>query len=181
MEGDTIPKILKRTAECYWDNKVALRHKKLGRWHKYTWKYNYENVKHFALGLMSLGLKHGDKVSIIGDPEPYGYWAQMATMSVGAIIVNIWPTARREEIEYTIQHSDTAFVVAQDQEAVDKVLEMRESFPNVGRVIYWDTKGMWSYDDPMLMSFEQVLKLGQGVEKNEVEAKRWYKRAEENE
>lgn len=166
-EGDTIPRMLIRTAQLHWDdNKIALRHKRLGIWREYTWKEYFTNVKHFALGLSSLGLKQGDRVFLIGYPEPEGYWAAYGTLAAGGISIPMMPYARRGEIEYIVQQSDCSFVVAEDQEQVDKILEIKDKLPNVKKVIYWDEKGMWSYDDPSLMSFRQVLELGKACEQS---------------
>jgi len=162
---DTIPKLFKYASERGWDKKVAIRQKDLGVWKRYTWKYFYETVQHFSLGLTSLGLERGDRVCIIGNNEPEWFYGQFATMCAGAVVTGNYADSRPNEIEFVINHSGSKFVVLEDQEQVDKFLEIKEQCPHVIKAIFWDPKGLKSYDDPILMSFEEVLRLGIDYEK----------------
>ncbi|TAK36719.1 MAG: long-chain fatty acid--CoA ligase [Chloroflexota bacterium] len=160
MVEDTLPKLLKRNADQYGDRRVALRRKKYGIWQPSTWRQYYESVKYFALGLTSLGLETGDKVSVIGENDPEWYWAELATQAAGGIAVGIFADCAPSEVMHYCLHSDSKVVVARDQEQVDKVLSIKADLPLLRRIVYWDPKGLWSYDDPMLLSFERVLELG---------------------
>jgi long-chain acyl-CoA synthetase len=161
---DTLPKLLKRNYEIWGNTRISMRHKDLGIWQEYTWKDYYENVKRFALGLKSLGFQHGDKICIIGDNEPEWYWAELASQSLQGIAIGIFVDSLPQEIKYIVDHSEAIFVVVRDQEQTDKVIQIRGEVPRIKKVIYWDPKGMWSYDDPFVMSFEQVQKLGSAYE-----------------
>jgi len=165
MADDTIPKLFKSACTRGWDKKVAIRQKDLGIWRRYTWKYLYETVKHFSLGLVSLGLERGDKVCIIGNNEPQWFYAQFATMCAGAVVTGYYADSRPNEIEFVINHSGSKFVVLEDQEQVDKFLEIKNNCPKVIKAIFWDPRGLKFYDDPMLMTFEAVLQLGMEYEK----------------
>lgn len=157
--ADTLPKnFLLRVKE--FGSKVAMRKKRFGIWQEYTWNDSYDHVKHFCLGLVSLGLKRGETVCIIGENDPEFYWAEIAAWSAGAITTAIFTDANLMELGYVIDNSDAVFLIAHDQEQCDKALQIRDKIPNIRKVIYWDEKGLWNYNDPWLMSWEQVEALG---------------------
>ncbi|MBM3118788.1 MAG: long-chain fatty acid--CoA ligase [Chloroflexi bacterium] len=160
MPGETISKLFKETCEKYGDKKVALRYKNLGIWQSYTWKDWWEQSKYFALGLMSMGFKSGDRITIIGDNEPEWYFAQFAAICCGGIPTGAYQDSLPKEIQYVITQSGSAFVVVEDQEQVDKVLDIKDEIPAVKKVIYWDPKGLRFYNDPILMRFDEVVELG---------------------
>jgi long-chain acyl-CoA synthetase len=162
--GDTLPKSLVAGYHNYGDRKVAMRKKDLGIWRSYTWQDSYEQARYLGLGLISLGLRRGDKVCIIGDNDPQYFWAQLAIQSGGGVAVGIFTDSAPAEIQYVVNHSDAIFVFAKDQEQCDKLLEIRDQVPNVQRVIYWDDKGLWCYDEPWLISFEGVQAMGHSLD-----------------
>lgn len=159
-EADTGPKLLLQSYQKYGDRKIALRKKHFGIWQTYTWKDYYEHAKHFGLGLVSLGLERADKVAIIGDNEPEWYFADLGAQAVGGIVVGIYTDSAAPEVKYLVEHSDSKFVVAKDQEQVDKMLAIKDELPLMGKVIYWDSRGLWDYDDPILASFSDVEEMG---------------------
>ena len=161
---DTYPKLLLRSYKKWGDTKVSMRKKKLGIWKEYTWKDSYEMTKWFSLGLMSLGLERGDRVSILGDNDPEWFWAELAVQSAGGIPTGIFSDCSPPEVKHIAIHSDSVFVIAQDQEQVDKLLQIKGDLPEVRKVIYWDPTGMRAYDDPILLPFSEVLALGQQCE-----------------
>ena len=165
MTEDTLPKLMMRNHETYGDRKIAMRNKEFGLWRSYSWKKSYESVKWFSLGLISMGFKSNSKISIIGDNEPQWYWAEFAAQSAGGAAIGIFVDASPEEVGYIVGHSDSVFVVVRDQEQVDKILSIREHIPKVEKVIYWDNKGMWSYEDAFLLNFESVVERGKKYEK----------------
>lgn len=162
-EIDCFPKLLLRNYQEYPD-KVAVRRKDFGIWNNYTWKDCYERVKYFSLGLISLGLQPGDKAATIGDEEPEGFWAIMAIQSAKAIPVPLYSDSHFEELKYLVGHSESKFVVAEDQEQVDKMLLIKDELPTLEKVIWWDPKGMRSYREPFLISFKEVMELGRKYE-----------------
>jgi long-chain acyl-CoA synthetase len=140
---------------------VALRQKELGIWREFSWGESYEQVRAFALGLMALGVQRGDKVCSVGDNDRQYLWAFLGLQAAGAVQVGLFTDAIPAEMAYIIGHSDATFVLAKDQEQCDKLLEIRDRIPAVRRVIYWDDKGLWNYDDPWLTPFDAVIELGQ--------------------
>jgi len=159
-EPQTLPALLKRNAERFGDRRVAIREKEFGIWQSTTWQGYYENVRDFALGLHQLGFKPGSNLSYAGDNRPQGLYAELAAQALGGAIVGIYPDSHLEQVEYIINHSDSIFVVAGDQEQADKVLELKSTCPNVIKVIVDDPKGMRHYDDPILAYFKDIQKLG---------------------
>jgi long-chain acyl-CoA synthetase len=164
-ELDTAPKHLLQAYQKYGDKRICLRKKEFGIWQTYTWKDYYERVKHFCLGLVSLGLEREDKVAIIGDNEPEWYFADLGVQSAGATAVGIYTDSAAPEVKYIVEHSDSKFVVAKDQEQVDKMLTIKDEVPLVKKVIYWDPRGLWDYEDPILASFDEIEEMGKEYEK----------------
>ena len=160
MDVLTLPALLKRNAERFGDKKVAIREKEFGIWQSVTWKGYYENVKDFALGLHQLGFKRGDKLSYAGDNRPEGLFSELAAQCLGGAIVGIYPDSHLDQVEYIINHSDSTFVVAGDQEQADKILDIKEKCPQVVNLIVDDPKGMRHYDDPILAYFKDIQKSG---------------------
>ena len=160
MSLDTLPKILRENNRKYGDRLVAMREKDRGIWKEFTWEDYFLKVKYFCMGLVRLGLERGDKVSILGENKPEWFWAELAVQSAGGAAVGIFTDCLPEEVKYYAEHSDSVFAVVHDQEQVDKFLEIKNDVPKIKKVIYWDPKGLWSYTDPILMSFDAVVELG---------------------
>ncbi|MCS6835592.1 MAG: AMP-binding protein [Anaerolineae bacterium] len=140
---------------------TAMRKKRYGIWLEYSWEDVYEHVANFAMGLVSLGFKRGETLAIIGENDPQMYWGQIAAHAVGAMSVCIFSDAlANPDIIYATTATDSTFLLAHDQEQVDKALEVRDKLPNIRRVIYWEDKGMWAYKDDWLCSFDQIEALG---------------------
>jgi len=158
---DTLPKNFLAMAKKFSSNRIAMRKKRYGIWQEYTWSESYQHVHDFALGLLSLGIERGSKVAVIGENDPEYYWAELGILAAGMVTVGLFTDAGAKELEYVVNNSDSVLLLAHDQEQCDKALEIRESIPRVKKVIYWDERGLWNYDEPWLMSFEQFLQLGQ--------------------
>ena len=157
---DTLPKQFMDKVGSYGDKKIAVRQKELGIWKEFTWEESHHQVRDLSLGLIALGLQPGDRVCMVGDNDRQHLWADLATMSAGGTIVGIFTDAIPSEMEYVITHSEAVIVFAKDQEQCDKLLEIKEQIPLAKVVIYWDDRGMWSYDDPWLKSYEDVREMG---------------------
>lgn len=167
MEILTLPELLRRNARKFGRKKVAIREKEFGIWQSVTWQGYYENVRDFALGLYELGFEPRDKLSYMGDNRPEGLYAELAVQVLRGSIVGIYPDSHLEQVEYIVNHSDSRFVVAGDQEQADKILDIKEKCPKVTKVIVDDPKGMRHYDDPILTYFRDVQRLGRKVAERE--------------
>ncbi len=159
-KGDTWPKILKYNYEKYGDSSIAMRHKKHGVWQHYSWKDYYFNVSYLALGLIAIGFKAGDKLLIIGDNAPQWYYAELAAQADHGASVGVFSELLPSEIKYIAKNSEARFAVVQDQEQVDKLLQIKSDLPNLEKIIFWNYKGLAHYDDNKLMEYGRVLELG---------------------
>ena len=164
---DTFPKLLVRNAETLGDRKVAMREKEFGIWQEFSWKEYHDHVKYFSLGMVSLGLQAGDKVAIIGDNRPEWVWGEVAAQAVGAVPLGLYQDSTLKEVSYIIDHSDASFVLAEDQEQVDKILDMKEQLPKVRYIIYSDPRGMRGYKQPFLLDFKEVENFGREREQRD--------------
>ncbi|RJP19790.1 MAG: long-chain fatty acid--CoA ligase, partial [Deltaproteobacteria bacterium] len=163
----TFPRLLSRNAELFGDRKVAMREKEFGIWQEHSWREYHDHVKYFSLGMVSLGLSRGDKVAVIGDNRPEWVWAEVAAQAVGAVPLGLYQDSTLKEVSYVIDHSDASFVVAEDQEQVDKILDMKEQLPKVRYIIYSDPRGMRGYKEPYLLDFKEVENFGRDLEQRE--------------
>jgi long-chain acyl-CoA synthetase len=167
---DTLPKRLVAMAERYGHRAVALREKDLGIWQEVTWAGYLEHVRAFACGLMALGFERGDKLAIVGDNRPEWVYAELAAQAVGGASVGIYQDSLAHEVAYVVDHSDATVVVVEDQEQVDKLLEVRDRLPKVRKLVYYDPKGLRGYRDDWLAFFPQIEELGRAYEREHPEA-----------
>ncbi|MGD8948528.1 MAG: AMP-binding protein [Desulfobacterales bacterium] len=161
----TIPKLFCQQAKRYDKDRVAMREKEFGIWRPITWHDYLENVKYLSLGLISLGLEEGDKVSMIGDNRPEGLWAEMATLCARGIGVWLFQDCLIDEVRYIIDHSDTKFLFGEGQEEVDKAISIIDECPKLKKIIWDDPKGMRNYDEDYLISLKEVQQLGRELDK----------------
>jgi len=163
QDGDTLPRLLLRNKQR-WGSQTATCMKRFGIWQKYSWAEYYDKVKYFSLGLVSLGLEPGDVACIIGDNEPEWFWGEFAVQAAGGICTGAFVDSVPSEVEHIARHSDVVFAIVNDQEQTDKFLEIRGNLPQLKKIVYWDPKGLKHYDDPILASFDEVIKLGKEYE-----------------
>ncbi|MCF8051325.1 MAG: AMP-binding protein [Desulfobacterales bacterium] len=166
-EDLTIPKLFWKKSQEFGADRVAMREKEFGVWRPITWSQYLENVKHLTLGLVKLGLKKGDKVSIIGDNRPEGLWAEMAVLCAGGVGVWLFQDCLIDEVRYILDHSDSKFLFGEGQEEVDKALSVIDECPKLEKVIWDDPKGMRNYDQDSLRSLKQIQELGRDLEKEQ--------------
>jgi long-chain acyl-CoA synthetase len=148
----------------------GMREKFHGIWQTYSWADYNEQVMQFALGLQSLGFKAGDKLAVIGDNRPRLYWAQLSAQALGGAAVPVYQDSIADELAYVLADAGVSVIIAEDQEQVDKALSIRDRLPSLTAVIYDNTRGMASYDDPILKSYESVQKLGESGDAKAYEA-----------
>lgn len=159
---DTIPKLFLRNVRRD-GSRVALREKELGIWKRVTWQGYYEQVRDFALGLISFGFETGDKVAILGDNCCEWLYADLAAQSLSGIAVGIYPTDVAAQVKYILKNSDAKYVIAKDQEQVDKVLQVIDDLPLLNKVIVIDPKGLRNYKSPALTTFSETRKAGRAL------------------
>jgi len=167
MDHGTLPRLLLAQAQRLGGRRVALREKKYGIWQEVTWEQYAAHVRTVCLGLVSLGLKRGDKVAVISGNRPAWLYIELAAQSVGAIPVGIFVDSLAEQVKLILDHSEARFVLVEDQEQADKVLMVRGHVPRLERIIVDDMRGLEGYQDPMLVSLESVEQLGGDLEARE--------------
>jgi len=163
-KGDTWPKILKYNYEVFGDSRIAMRHKHHGIWQPFTWKDYYLNAKYLALGLLSLGFALGDKLLIVGDNAPEWYYAELAAQANRGASVGAYADLSPSEIRHVAGDSEARFALVEDQEQIDKLLQIKDELPLLEKLVYWSYKGLAHYDDPILLGIREVLQLGEAYE-----------------
>lgn len=147
--------------------KVALREKRFGIWREHTWNDYYASARAFGLGLIALGLDEGDRIAIHSEDRPEWLFAELGTACVGGTSCGIYPTNPSPEVEYILNHSEARFLVAEDQEQVDKALEVADRCPALEKIIVVDPKGLRDYTDHRLMRYEEVEALGRELHESD--------------
>jgi long-chain acyl-CoA synthetase len=165
MDQFTFPQILFRQAENLGPNRIAIREKAYGIWQTYNWQDYLHYTKRVALGLTALGLRRGENVGLILDNHPEWLFSELGVQTLGAITVPLFTSAVAKELVGILQRIEAAYVIVQNQEQVDKLLAFRDEIPHVRNIIYVDPTGMRTYtDDPWLISFNQLLELGEELD-----------------
>ncbi|MCP3900684.1 MAG: long-chain fatty acid--CoA ligase [Desulfobacteraceae bacterium] len=149
-------------------NSIALKEKDFGIWNSYTWKDYYDYVGKTALGLRKLGMKKSDTIGIVSDNIPELLFSAIGAHSIGAISAGIYQTSMPDEILHIINYLKISFVFCDNQEQVDKIIEIRDQVPNVKKVIFEDPRGMRDYmSDDWFISIEDIYKLGEELQADE--------------
>ena len=161
---DTFPKLLANNARRYGD-KHAMREKEYGIWQSWTWRELADEMRALACGLAALGIKREDKVAIIGDNRPRLYGAICAVQAVGGIPVPMYQDSVAEELHYVMEHAEARFAIAENQEQVDKLLEIKDRCPKLEQIIFDDLRGMRHYKHEFLHSYKDVQAKGREFDK----------------
>jgi len=164
-KGATWPQVLKYNAEKYGSLHIAMRMKHYGIWQPVKWQEYYLHVKFLALGLISVGFQPGDKLVIIGDNAPQWYYAELAAQANHGISIGVYSDSSASEIAHIAGNSQAAFIVAEDQEQVDKVLQIKNELPLLKKIIFWRYKGLTGYKEPLLIGMKQVIHNGEEYDK----------------
>ena len=165
----TLPRLLRARAEAHPD-RLALREKEHGIWKRYTWRYYHERACLVAQGLLSLGIRPGDRIAVAGENTPEWFYADLGAQMIGAVVVGIYPTNPWPELQYIVAHCGARAVFTGDQEQTDKVYDAianGNGLPAVEAVICTDMKGLARYGQKTLMSFEGLCELGARLRETE--------------
>ena len=157
-------------AERFGQERIAIREKAYGIWQTYNWEDYFRYAKCAGLGFLALGLKREENIAIITDNHPEWLFSELGGQAIGAVTINLFTSALTGELSHVLNRIQAAYVVAQDQEQVDKLLDAQEKLPHVRRVIYIDPTGMRGYrNDPWLISFKELLELGEKLDREHPE------------
>ena len=140
-----------------YQDRVALRHKDYGIWNRISWKEYGAMVRLVAAGLISLGVQRGDKVSILGENRPEWLFCDLGNMSIGGVSVGVYPTSAPDQVAYVVGHSESQVLFIENEEQVDKVLQILPEL-QVKQVVIWDPKGLWGFSQEGIIFFDEFLK-----------------------
>ncbi|MGH6980891.1 MAG: AMP-dependent synthetase/ligase, partial [Stellaceae bacterium] len=143
------------------DAKIAMTHKEHGIWKSITWAEYGRMARLTGLGLCALGLQPGELATILSESIPEWLFADMGVLGAGGISVGIYPTSSRDQVAYILNDSGAVYLFVEDEEQLDKYLERRDQLPNIRKVIVLDMEGLRTFRDPMVMSFDDLLALGE--------------------
>jgi long-chain acyl-CoA synthetase len=155
----TIPGLFWHRVETHAD-KIALREKDFGIWNEITWRQYGDRARLIGLGLKSLGMKRGDICSIASEVNKEWLFADLGVICAGGVSNGVYPTDAPNQVEYLITDSGSRFYFAEDEEQLDKVLEVRERTPTLEKIIIFDMEGLRSFEDDQCLSLEQLIDLG---------------------
>jgi long-chain acyl-CoA synthetase len=141
-------------------NDVWLRQKELGIWRAWTWHDTGEIVKEIALGLNALGMQVQDRVSILSNTRVEWVWADLAVLSLCGTSAGIYPTDAASQVHYILSDSESRFLFVEDEEQLDKVLEVLPDLPHLKKIIVLDNKGLRHFEHPQVLSLEALRQLG---------------------
>jgi long-chain acyl-CoA synthetase len=153
---DTFPKLLMHHATVH-GGRPAIREKDLGIWQTWTWRELADEVRALAAALARLGLKRGEHFALVGDNRPRLYATMAAAQCLGAIPVPLYQDAVAAEMAFPIQNASIAIAFAEDQEQVDKLIEIHPRCPTLTRIIYDDPRGLRHYAHDQLVAYDQLL------------------------
>ncbi|WP_210405406.1 AMP-binding protein [Rhodophyticola sp. CCM32] len=151
----SVPALLARNVAQF-GSKPAYREKEFGIWQTWSWAEAAEEIDAIAYGFLALGVNRGDHIAVIGRNRPALYWSMVAAEKVGAIPVPLYQDAVAEEMTYVLGHCGARFVIAGDQEQVDKVIEVQETVTCIEHIIYQDARGLRKYDHSKLHALADI-------------------------
>ncbi len=157
--ADTFPRLMQRHARTR-PSHPAFREKDLGIWQTSTWSEVERQVRLLACGLAALGFRRGMNLAVVGDNRPRLYWAMAAAQCLGGVAVPLYQDAPAADMAYVLENAEIDFAVVEDQEQVDKLLEIRGSVPGLSHIVYDDGRGLRNYTQPGVHSFDSVQALG---------------------
>ena len=157
--ADTFPRLLLHHAQVR-GGRTAIREKDLGIWLSWSWQQVADEVRATACGLAALGFKRGMTLAIIGDNRPRLYWSMMAAQALGGVPVPLYQDAVAGEMKFVLDNAEVVFAVVEDQEQVDKLLEVRSHCPLLQHILFDDGRGMRNYTAAGVLAFDQLMARG---------------------
>ena len=155
---DTFPKILRNNALIY-KGKPSVREKEYGIWQTLTWDVFYKRALILAKGLKNTGLKRGEKIAIIGDNRPNLYLSIAGAQILGAVPVPCYQDSVADELQYILEHAEVKIAIVENQEQVDKLLEIKDKLPLLKSIFYDDPRGLDNYQKTDALALDNILNL----------------------
>ena len=162
----TVPTLFRKRVREHADT-VAVREKDLGIWNEYTWRDYGEQARWIGLGLKALGLERGDVCSVASEINKEWVFADMGILCAGGVVNGVYSTDAASQVEYLVNDSETRFYFAEDEEQLDKILEVRERTPALARIIIFDMEGLRDLNDSQCLSLQALQALGRDYERDQ--------------
>jgi long-chain acyl-CoA synthetase len=153
--GKSVPQLFLERVEARPDE-VAFRYKDLGLYQQVTWRQYHDEVEAFALGLLALGVEAGDRIAVMGDACFEYFVSDLAGLCIGAITYGIYTTCSVAEVRHQLENAGATIFIAENQEYVDKVLDLEDLTTDVRHIIVADMRAMFLYRDDRILSFRDV-------------------------
>lgn len=157
---DTTPKLFRKRCQDLGD-RTAMREKTFGIWRSFSWNDYYNRARDIGLGLMSLGLKRGEVVSILSEDNKEWMYIDMGVQCAGGICSGVYTTDSARQLEYLVNNSDSRFLFVENDEQLDKFLEVRAAMPGLIKVIVIDREGLHDFSDPHILFLDELYKIGE--------------------
>ncbi len=141
---------------------LAIRHKALGIWHRVSWSGYADQVRRVAAALVASGLRRRENVAVLGENRPEWLYSHLGIMAAGGATCGVYPTSSPEQVEYVLGHSEARVAFVENEEQLEKVLLVRER-TRLERVVVWDEKGLWGFDDPGVTLFRKLVAEGEAL------------------
>jgi long-chain acyl-CoA synthetase len=158
MVMTTLPAVFAQQVERQGD-RLALRYKEYGIWHRVTWREYGAHVHEVAAALLAFGLRPHENVAVLGENRPEWLYCHLGIQTAGGATVGIYPTSAPEQITYLLSHSEARLIFVENEEQLDKVLTAVAG-TRVERVVVWDAKGLWGFTDERVVFFDDFVKQG---------------------
>jgi len=139
---------------------LSLRYKALGIWHRVTWGEYADRMRKVAAALIRFGLRHQENVGVLGENRPEWLYSHLGIMAAGGATAGIYPTSAAEQVQHVLSNCEARVVFVENEEQLEKVLAIREK-TRIERVVVWDEKGLWGFDDPHVVLFDALLREGE--------------------
>lgn len=159
---DTLPKLLKHHAEVR-PNHPAMREKDFGIWQTWSWKQVHDEIMALAAGFSALGVSRGTTIALVGDNRPQLYWSMVAVQVLGGVPVPVYQDSVAREMQFVLEHAEAVLAVVEDQEQVDKLLEIKGQCPKLQTILFEDDRGMRDYHQPFIHSLASVQEKGRAL------------------
>jgi len=163
---DTFPHLLLNHARVR-GGCPATREKDMGIWQTWTWQQVADETRAIACGLALLGFKRGDNLAIIGDNRPRLYWAMCAAQMLGGVPVPMYQDAVAQEMAFVLDNAEIRFAIVEDQEQVDKLLEIKDGCPQLSHILYDDPRGMRHYTQTFIQGLDKVMEMGRNHDRKQ--------------
>ncbi len=159
LEGETIPAMFANAVRER-GNQIALREKDFGIWKAVTWNELGQIAKEIGLGLVALGFEPGERISILANTVKEWMFTDLAALGAAGVVNGIYPTDSSAQCEYLINDSQSVYVFVEDEEQLDKILDIRVRIPQLRKIIVFDMEGLLRFSDPQVIGLDALRELG---------------------